>query len=473
MRARTALWLLAVVVVVSLAVLVACSGGGGSNTIKNSGTAMVTTTISDPSTCTAPQGPYSHVYVTISDVKIHQSATAGPNDSGWVDLTPNLAPTQVDLLGLANNSCFLASLGSNVQITAGTYQQIRVILQDNSKASQVPNNQCGANAANCVVLGTSNVQPLMLSSESQTGIKIPSGQIAGGQFTVGDGQARDLNIDFNACASIVIQGNGQFRLKPVLHAGEVSTTASSISGKVVDSVTKAPINGGKTVVALEQVDPASGIDRVIMETVPDASGNFVFCPVPSGSYDVVAVAIDGNGVAYGATITTGVQPGNALGQLPLVATTGTSTAPATIKGQVTTANASNAGTSADISLSTLQSIPSGSSTLLVTIPQAATSSATLSLATATDASCPANTQCASYEAEVPALNPNVGAFSGSGTTYSSAPGSVTYTLDALAFVPNSGNTPDCTPPEQKSATPITVTAGVTVNSPVLAFTGCQ
>ena len=36
------------------------------------------------------------------------------------------------------------------------------------------------------------------------------------------GQTKDLNIDFNACASIVQQGNGQFRLKPVLHAGEVS-----------------------------------------------------------------------------------------------------------------------------------------------------------------------------------------------------------------------------------------------------------
>jgi hypothetical protein len=420
------------------------------------------------------------VFVTIADVQIHQSATAAANDSGWQDLTPGLTPTQVDLLGIANNSCFLASLGSNVAIQAGTYQQIRVILLDNSKASQVANNKCGSNAANCVVLAAGNtIQPLALSSESQTGIKIPSGQIAGGQFTVTAGQAKDLNIDFNACASIVIQGNQQFRLKPVLHAGEVSTTSTSITGKVVDSVTSATIVGGKVIVALEQVD-SSGVDRVVMETVPDSSGNFVFCPVPAGTYDVVAIGVNGQLVAYGATVTTGVQPGNALGQVPIVAQTGTTTA-ATITGQVTAATASNTGASADISLSTLQSITSGSNNVFVTIPpltalspaSPTTPSSTVSLATAAGASCPANTQCATYSVQVPALNPSVGAFSASGTTYSSASGAVNFTLDALAFVPNSGNTPNCTPSEQKSATPLTVTAGATVNAPNLAFTGCQ
>ena len=469
MRDRTAVSLLAVLALAAIAILVACSSGSSSNN-TGGGMASVTTTISDPSTCTAPQGPYSNVYVTIADVKIHQSGSASPTDSGWVDLTPNLTPTQVDMLGLANNSCFLASLGSNVALTAGNYQQIRVILLDNSKASQVANNKCGSSAANCVILGSDNsVHPLTLSSESQTGIKIPSGQMAGGNFTINAGESRDLNIDFNACASIVIQGNGQYRLKPVLHAGQVSLTSTSISGKVVDAVTKASISGGKVVVALEQPD-STGIDRVVMETVPDATGNFVFCPVPAGTYDVVAVAINGQGVAYGATVTTGVQPGNALTQVPLAPTTGTSTAPATITGQITTVNASNTGTSADISLSTLQSI---SSTVMATIPQAATSSATLSLATATNVACPANTQCATYSVQVPALNPSIGAFSASGTTYVNSTGTVNYTLDALAFVPNSGNTTSCTPPEQKSPAPIAVTAGTTANAAVLAFTGCQ
>jgi hypothetical protein len=469
--------MMAILTLGAMIALVACSGGTSSTPTATSrganSTGAVNTTISDPSTCTAPQGPFSHVFVTIADVKINQSDTAAPDDPSWIDLTPGLSPTQIDLLGIANSSCFLASLGSNVAIQAGSYRQIRVILLDNSKASQLPNNKCGNTAANCVVLGSNDsIQPLTLSSESQTGIKIPPGQIAGGQFTVAAGETRDLNIDFNACASIVVQGNGQFRLKPVLHAGQVSLTASSITGKVVDSVAKAVLSGGKVVVALEQVD-ATGIDRVVMETVPDGAGNFVFCPVPAGTYDVVAVGINSQGVAFGATVTRGVQPGNALNQVPITAQTGTSTGPATITGQITTVDASNNGTSADISLATLQSIASGTTTVLVTIPQVTTSSATLSLATASGTTCPLNTQCATYSAQVPAMNPSVGTFSATGTTYTSASGEVDYTLDALAFVPHSGNAPDCTPSEQKSAAPIVVTAGTTVNAPVIAFTGCQ
>ena len=215
----------------------------------------------------------------------------------WIDLTPNLQPNpqQVDLLGQANNQCFLAMLGSSIELQPGSYQQIRIVLA--SDATAVKANLCGS-TANCVMLSSdpSNTpQPLLLSSQSKTGLKIPSGQIAGGQFVIAAGETKDLDIDFDACASIVAQGNGQFRLKPVLHAGEVSLTSSSINGKIVDSASGQPIVGGNTVVALEQKDN-SGTDRVIMETVADVNGAFVFCPVAAGSYDVVAVAVSGTQV---------------------------------------------------------------------------------------------------------------------------------------------------------------------------------
>jgi hypothetical protein len=320
---------------------------------------------------------------------------------------------------------------------------------------------------------TNTPHPLLLSSESQTGLKIPSGQIAGGQFVVAAGETKDLDIDFNACASIVTQGNGQFRLKPVLHAGEVAVTSSSINGKVVDSVSGQAIAGGNTVVALEQKD-SSGVDRVIMETVTDSNGNFVFCPVAAGTYDVVAVAINGAHVAYGATVITGVQPGNALGMVPLVAEMGTNTAPASIMGQVTTSTGS-AATSADISIAALQPI----SGTLVTIPLAVQSASTANLSTAAGASCPANTDCASYTLSVPALNPSVGAFSTSGTQKPAAPasGPVNYTVDARAFV-TGGMTPDCSPSElQTSSTStnmnLTATPGANVSAATLAFSGCQ
>src|SRR5215469_16892102 len=297
-----------------------CSSNGKSST-PNDG-AFVNVRISDPATCSAPKGAFSHIYVTITDVQIHASGSAGNSDSGWIDLTPSLSqsPQQVDLLGQASDQCFLATLGATTALQPGNYQQIRITLASN--ATVIANNVCGS-SANCVMLSSAPnaAQPLLLSSEAKTGIKIPSGQIAGGQFVIAAGETKDLDIDFNACESIVAEGNGQFRLKPVLHAGEVSLASTSINGTVVDSVTNRPISGGTTVVALDQED-ISGIDRLVMETVANPSGSFSFCPVAAGTYDVVVGAVSATGVAYAATVITGVQPGDALGIVPVTAQTG-------------------------------------------------------------------------------------------------------------------------------------------------------
>ena len=375
----------------------------------------------------------------------------------------------MDLLGQANNQCFLAMLGSEIELQPGSYQQIRIMLAGGTVT--LTNNQCGT-AANCVMLSTDSTdtpQPLLLSSQSQTGLKIPPGQIAGGQFVIAAGETKDLNIDFDACASIVAQGNGQFRLKPVLHGGEVSLTSSSINGRIVDSLSGQPIAGGNTVVALEQKDN-SGIDRVIMETVTDANGAFVFCPVTSGTYDVVAVAVSGSLVAYGSTVITGVQPGNALGTVPLVAQAGPDKLAASITGEITTSTGATA-TSADITLSVLQPISLNNVTTMVTIPLAAQSAATASLTTAAAATCPAKTDCATYTLAVPAANPAVGPFSTSGTQQPAPPagGPVGYTVDALAFL--------CNPSEMQTSSTqnnmsLTVAPGTTVTAATLAFTGC-
>jgi uncharacterized protein DUF4382 len=448
--------------------LIACSG---SSTPITPATTMIS--LSDPATCSsATGGPFSHVYVTITDVQINSSASAGDNDSSWIDLTPNLknSPQQIDLLGQANNQCFLAMLGSTTELQAGSYQQMRITLAANN--ATVSADKCNG-TADCVVLAADNsMHPLLLSSEAKTGIKIPSGQIAGGNFTVAAGQTKDLNIDFDTCASIVAQGNGQYRLKPVLHAGEVSTTSASINGKLVDRVTSQPIIGGKAIVALEQKDSA-GIDRVVMQTTPDNTGAFVFCPVPAGSYDVVAVAINGANVEYAATITTGVSPGTALGNVQMIATTGANTGPGSITGIVTTATAASAATAADLTISALQQVTVSSGVLNVTVPLAQQSSATATATTQAGASCPSNTDCATYTLSVPGVNATVGAFSANGTSYiAGAAGAASYTVEAQAFVPQSGGTLDCTNHVETTAA-LSVTPGQSTQAPTLAFTGCQ
>jgi hypothetical protein len=97
------------VLILAMTFWIGCSTSSNSAKMAN-----VQVTLSDPATCASPQGPFSHIYVTVTDVLIHQSSTASDNDPGWVDLTPNLKsnPVQVDLLGAANQ-CFLAQLGSN------------------------------------------------------------------------------------------------------------------------------------------------------------------------------------------------------------------------------------------------------------------------------------------------------------------------------------------------------------------------
>lgn len=459
----------------SLALIcLACFPGCSSSKPSPNGTAKVTVRVSDPATCSGPKGAFSHIYVTITDVQI--SASGGNGDSGWIDLTPSLSqnPQQVDLLGQASNQCFLATLGATTALQPGTYQQIRIMLAANGTV--VSNNLCG-NTANCVMMSTSpdTAQPLLLSSEAQTGIKIPSGQIAGGQFVIAAGETKDLDIDFNACESIVAQGNGQFRLKPVLHAGEVDLTSSSINGTIVDSVTNQAIPGGATVVALEAKD-SSGIDRVVMQTVTDASGAFSFCPIAAGTYDVVVTGISGNQIAFAVTVITGVQPGNALGNVPLVAQSGMNTAPATITGQVTTSSGA-AATAADVSISALQVV---SSSLMITVPLAGQSATSAQLTTVPGASCPANTDCASYTFSVPALNPSIGAFVAAASQNPAAPasGPANYTIDALAFATDGTSTPNCTPSEVQTSsttanTPLTAVSGQSTSAATLTFTGCQ
>jgi hypothetical protein len=465
-----AISLLGAAIVAVAAIFLLDCGGGNSSSMKS---AVVKTTISDPATCAAPQGPFSHIYVTVTDVRIHQSANASPTDSGWVDLTPQLAgtPVQVDLLA-GSNQCFLKTLGST-EIQPGTYQQIRIILASSSTA--VSGNQCGS-SANCVMLTadpSNTPEPLQLSSESQTGIKIPSGQIAGGKFVVAAGDSKDLDVDFNACASIVTQGNGKYRLKPVLHAGEVATQAA-LSGTVIDAATQTPIVGGTPVVALEQND-GTGVDRVVMETVADSSGAFSFCPVAAGTYDVVISAVNGAGVVYAATVITGVQGSSGLGTVPLTA----ALTPASITGTVTTSTGS-AATSADITLSALEPVTVNSVNLLVTVPLAMQSAVTVNVTTASGASCPANTDCASYTLSVPAANPSVGTFSTSGHQNPAPPaaGAAQYTIDAAAFAPGMAGQSDCSPSELQTSqtntsTPLVVTSGASVTASTLAFTGCN
>lgn len=497
---RLSIILIAIILLAPILFLVRCGGSNSNGSITPpTGTGAITTSLSDPATCAAPNGPYSHVWVTITKVTANISGNAGPNDSGWVtllDLTSS--PKQIDLLSLASTTCLLTQLGSTTGLPPGNYQQIRIYLLANSPPSgaAMPSpNACSGSTMNCVVLTNGGTQELQLSSEAQTGIKIPSGQIAGGGIQLAAGQAADINIDFNTCESIVEEGNGQFRLKPTLHAGEASANNNAISGTVIDGMTSKPVPGA--LIFIEQPD-SNGIDRVIEGTRSAPDGTFIFCPLPSGTYDVVADAETTTSLlvstTYNATVTFKVPTGSAMGNIPLapepasVRSATTTSSPATIEGQITTSANAGSPTSADVNLSALQSVlAAGSSTpVFVTVPVLASAPTPPNVATAgapsvqfagSSSSCPAGTDCENYQLLVPASNPEAGVFSSSPPTSYTAPAAapVIYWVNAQAFTPSSGGVPDCSPPSQpatfNAANQLTVNPALatTLN---FAFTGC-
>jgi len=471
-------------------IIISCSGGISTMQGPNMGT--VTVSLSDPPSCMPPNDHFTHVFVTVRSVQAHISATAGDDTGGWQELAPQLAsaPVQIDLFSKPDTRCVLAQLGS-ASLPVGTYQQIRLLLVSNNPTAgaAVPSpNACAGQGYNCVVLDDQTIHELALSSQDNTGLKIPPGKIIGGPIQVVAGQSVDLNIDFDGCRSIVRQGNGKYRLKPTLTAQQVSTNSSGIGGQVVDSLTKAPI-AGNVVVAIERTDSA-GVDRILMQTTADSQGNFRFCPLPTGMFDVVVVALGAGNIPYNATAALNVPNGSNLGTIPLVAEVG-ATGPAVLQGFVT-AKTATGGATADVSLAALQSITlSGGGTRQLNIPlQNAPATALTPAVTSTglipvtdSTSCPTGSptgaNCAQYTLVVPASNPSVGTFLAGGFSYSVPPGGdVLFTVDSQAAVPLSGGTPDCAPSEMMTSTdvnnqPLKVTAATITNVARTDFAGCS
>jgi len=503
-RKQNSISLIIAFVFLAATVAIAISCGGGSNSMVSPGMGTINVSMSDPPSCAAatsgaavvptggtaaPGGTFASVFVTIRSVQAHTSATADDNSSGWQELAPQLVstPVQVDLLHLpANGQCLLEQLGS-AALPAGDFQQIRLILLANAATTgPVPSsNACSSlgNVFNCLVDSNNVTHTLNLSSEANTGLKIPPGQIMGGPIHVAAGQSVDLNIDFNTCASIVQEGNGAFRLKPTLTAGVVSPNVTGISGQIVDSVSSQPVAGA--IVTLQFADN-SGTDRIAMQEVTDSTGHFGFCPLPSGAmFDVVTDALTSSGTAYDVTVVLNVPGGTNLGAVPLVAetaaTAGASTGPGTITGTITAINGTT-GASIDAAVSALQSVTVSSTTRTFTVPLFANSTpdVTVTSATTCPTGSPAGAFCGSYTLIVPASNPTVGTFSAGKTTITApATGDVLYSVEADATNPTSGAA-ICTMPSQTTSNdsstppqPLKVAPGTTTTAAQLDFSGCS
>jgi trimeric autotransporter adhesin len=72
---------------------------------------------------------YSHVYVTAQAVWFNNSATAGPDDGGWVKF-PLSTPATIDLVADSDSNGTFGNLVTGLRLAPGTYSQIRLIPVD-------------------------------------------------------------------------------------------------------------------------------------------------------------------------------------------------------------------------------------------------------------------------------------------------------------------------------------------------------
>jgi hypothetical protein len=144
----------------------------------NRGSAVLNVVLKD-----AP-GLYEAVLVEVLEVQIHSTS------AGWVSV--DVQDSIYDLLLLQDSA--IAVLGQTL-VPADRISQIRLILGDDNSVQK-----------------DSVVYPLSMSSQDETGLKLNVNQViqAGALYT--------LVLDFKAEESVIDQGNGEFRLKPVITA---------------------------------------------------------------------------------------------------------------------------------------------------------------------------------------------------------------------------------------------------------------
>lgn len=126
------------------------------------------------------------VFVEVLRVEVHHS---NANGGGWIPLETDAGI--YNLLELQNG--LTTTLSDSVELPVGKINQMRLIL----------------GSSNTVVVDSVTF-PLLLSSQDETGLKFNL------NTQINDGENVEVLFDFDAEKSIVLEGNGSYRLKPVI-----------------------------------------------------------------------------------------------------------------------------------------------------------------------------------------------------------------------------------------------------------------
>ncbi len=235
------------IVLVSLCaacIFFSCSKNESNNSTSTSGQTDFSIYLSDDPSV------YDAVNIDIESVEVHYS---DDNSDGWHTIQM-IHPGVYNLLRLANGK---DTLLATQRIASKKITQMRFILGDNNTV---------------VVNGVT--YPLKTPSAQESGLKFDV------DVTLTAGIEYKIWTDFDAQRSIVVTGNNQYMLKPVIRVFTKALTGS-ISGVVV------PHNAGAWVHVLNGSD-------TIASAIPDpVTGMFMINGLAAGSYTVVVVGIDG------------------------------------------------------------------------------------------------------------------------------------------------------------------------------------
>lgn len=203
-------------------------------------------------------GPYNAVYIDLQGVEI-----TGNNGKA------SLMNVNKDIYNLINFSNGVDTLIAAGTLEVITVQQIRLILGTNNSV---------------VIDGVS--YPLNTPSADQSGLKLQVHQ------TLEAGVLYSVLLDFDANKSIIDEGNGNYKLKPVIRTIEVALSGS-IKGKI------SPVGELAFVTATSDISYTSNVSD---------TGDFLLMGIPSGTYSVtVTPALPLNPVTIdNITVTTGV-----------------------------------------------------------------------------------------------------------------------------------------------------------------------
>lgn len=183
-------------------------------------------------------GNYQEVNVEVTGVEFKM------DDSKMVNLL--VTPGVYNLLDLVNG---IDTLIASADVPSGVLSQVRLILGENNTVK---------------VDGV--VHDLTTPSAQQSGLKVNLNS------TLVPGDDFDLLLDFDANQSIVLTGNGEYQLKPVIRViDEVST--GSIHGSVITPLA-----------VPAQVSVSNG--TVIHTTVTDSEGRFLIRGLAQGTYNI-------------------------------------------------------------------------------------------------------------------------------------------------------------------------------------------